>query len=240
MIIRKKFTILELLIVISIIMIIAALLLPALNRAREKAKQGLCMSNLRQTGIKLFLYIDSNDGWAPSYGNEPDGTAFPYLAYPEYGNETMKRISPAIRRPKGIYYCPNVQELSGTSVYASSYVAASVSSASGSAGGIAVQLHSANFMPRRFSAVLPGSVIMTEKILYEPWPGFMAPGLVNLPVYYDVNRPYGYQTGDATLANLIKTGYPNHNNEVQSFLYSDGHTRLHKSSTRFGDNWKPR
>ena len=240
MAVRSKFTILELLIVLSIIMIISALLLPALNRAREKAKQGLCMSNLRQTGIKLILYIDNNDGWTPSYGNEPDGTVFPYLAYPEYGNEAMKRVSPVLRRPKGIYYCPNIQELSGTTVYASSYVATCVSSTSGSAGGVAVQQSSANFVPRRFSTVLPGSVIMTEKILYEAWPGFMSPGLVNLPVYYNVNRPYGYQTGDATPANLVKTGFPNHNNEVQSFLYQDGHARLHKSSTRFNDDWKPK
>lgn len=53
---RSGFTLIELLVVIAIVAILAALLLPALSKAREKARQSVCISNLRQMGLAMFLY----------------------------------------------------------------------------------------------------------------------------------------------------------------------------------------
>ena len=59
------FTLIELLIVIAIIAILAGMLLPALNRARESARTTQCLGNLKQQGTVMMLYQDSNNSWVP-------------------------------------------------------------------------------------------------------------------------------------------------------------------------------
>ena len=58
----RAFTLIELLVVIALIGLLAALLLPALSRAREKGQRTACFSNLRQVALSARLYMDDNNG----------------------------------------------------------------------------------------------------------------------------------------------------------------------------------
>ncbi len=62
---KKSFTLIELLVVIAMIAILAAMLLPALSAARERARVADCTSKLKQQGLGLTMYCNDNDDWLP-------------------------------------------------------------------------------------------------------------------------------------------------------------------------------
>jgi len=62
---KKKFTLIELLVVIAVIAILASLLLPSLNRARDKAKTIACLSQQKQLGLAFFSYANENNDMMP-------------------------------------------------------------------------------------------------------------------------------------------------------------------------------
>ena len=65
---RSDFSLIELLVTIAVIAILAALLLPSLNQARQKAYAITCAGNYKTLGNAFILYVDSNNGYMPWWG----------------------------------------------------------------------------------------------------------------------------------------------------------------------------
>jgi prepilin-type N-terminal cleavage/methylation domain-containing protein len=105
---KRGFTLIELLVVIAIIAILAAILFPVFARAREKARQSSCQSNLKQLSLGVLMYMQDYDGRSPFGWTTYEGNTA--LAY-----RWRDAIQPYIKNTQ-ILVCPS-NATDGTSSY---------------------------------------------------------------------------------------------------------------------------
>ncbi|MGC4043838.1 MAG: DUF1559 domain-containing protein [Armatimonas sp.] len=261
---HRAFTLIELLVVIAIIAILAAILFPVFAQAREKARQTSCLSNSKQMGLSILMYVQDYDETFPMGVPDDWNNAWPVAVQPYCKNLQMFR-------------CPSDPDKSydsGTGTWAGvpiSYACNGVIAWNGTAnvniGLMSMEQPWLGGTTRTLAAVgRPADTILLAEVhnadakKATPNPGFggnyssWGPGMIVMNVVWGwdqvptVNNPNGDRPANAAFPNGPTGTLSTKHATMTNFCFADGHSKAMKpvqtnpsASTRPNDNmWDAR
>ncbi len=214
----SQFTLIELLVVIAIIAILAAILLPALNQARDRAKAISCISGCKQLGIAYAMYEQSNNEYMPYKSSQTGATKTVTLSTSSSSGTVIQLLreyysgSPGttVTKSDSIWSCPsgrNINEEGGLGFYVGRWLNGGAHAATKGKG-----LKTSRIRRPSCLAVLLDSLAGQNK---------------NKSVYY---RPYWYSETSSTVyggnTSFTIERFGSHKHRA-TFLFADGRASLH-------------
>lgn len=228
---RWAFTLIEMLVVIAIIAVLAAILFPVFSRAREKARQGVCMNNLKQLSAAALLYTGDHRNWLMPWSIVPGAPAESHCwggAGGNYPNDpgavvTWDEILLIYLKEKAVFNCPSTYYTPTGGGQCPPKEARSYAYAQYALHEVSIASPGGKFTPE-FVDRIPAptkTVLLFEK-------GHFAPGYWDDALGQNGHQDTGYGPCDPMWGGGAYG--PWRHNEGENFLYVDGHVKFHKAA----------